>query len=76
MDLREIAALAPVAQPLAAVLAPYLPADAALQRRITVLRNAGEVVVVDLPGHEKQRAELGCDRRLARRNGKWIVEKL
>jgi ATP phosphoribosyltransferase regulatory subunit len=75
MDLRDIVALVPAAQPLAAVLAPYLPADAALQRRITVLRKAGEVVVVDLPGHEKQRAELGCDRRLAWRNGKWIVEK-
>jgi ATP phosphoribosyltransferase regulatory subunit len=57
------------------VLAPYLPLDAALQRRITALRKAGESVIVDLPGHEKSRAELGCNRKLALRNGKWIVEK-
>jgi len=31
-------------------------------------------VIVDLPGHDKARDELGCNRRLALRNGKWIVE--
>src|SRR5436309_9633567 len=38
MDLREIAAAAPVAEARGAVLAPYLPQDAALQRRIAALR--------------------------------------
>lgn len=76
MDLREIVAMAPAAETRAAVLAPYLPADAALQRRIAVLRKAGDVVIVDLPGHHKARDELGCNRRLAQRNGKWIVERL
>ncbi len=75
MDLREIVATTPVAETRARVLAPYLPPDAALQRRITALRNAGESVIVDLPGHEKSRAELGCNRKLALRNGKWIVVK-
>jgi len=75
MDLREIVAAAPVAETRAAVLAPYLPQDAALQRRITALRKAGDVVIVDLPGHEKSRAELGCNRKLMLRNGKWVVEK-
>ncbi len=76
MDLREIVAIAPPAEPRAAILAPYLPADVALQRRVATLRKAGEAVIVDLPGHEKARDELGCNRRLAMRNGKWIVEPL
>ncbi len=75
LDLREIVAVAPAAETRAAVLAPYLPADAALQRRIAALRKAGDVVIVDLPGHDKARDELGCNRRLALRNGKWIVEQ-
>jgi ATP phosphoribosyltransferase regulatory subunit len=76
MDLREIVAMTPAAESRTAVLAPYLPADAALQRRIAVLRKAGDVVIVDLPGHDKARDELGCNRRLALRNGKWVVEPL
>ncbi len=73
MDLREVAAAGRDAEPPAAVLAPHLPQDASLQRRIARLREAGEIVVVDLPGHEKARAELGCDRRLQRVNGQWKV---
>ena len=75
MDLREIVAAAPAGEARGAVLAPYLPQDAALQRRIAMRRKAGEVVIVDLPGHEKSRAELGCDRKLALHNGKWVVVK-
>jgi ATP phosphoribosyltransferase regulatory subunit len=74
--LREIVAVAPPADPRTAILAPYLPADTALQRRIVTLRKAGDVVIVDLPGHEKARDELGCSRRFALRNGKWIVEPI
>ncbi|MDB5808712.1 MAG: hisZ [Betaproteobacteria bacterium] len=76
MDLREIIAAAPAADSRNSILAPYLPADAALQRRISTLRKSGDAVIVDLPGHDKVRDELGCNRRLARRNGKWIVEPL
>lgn len=75
LDLREVAVVAPAADTRAAVLAPYLPQDGALQRRIAGLRTAGEVVIVDLPGHEKSRAELGCNRKLARRSGKWVLIK-
>ena len=75
MDLREIVAAAPVAEARAAVLAPHLPRDAALLRRIATLRGAGEIVIIDLPGHEKSRAELGCNRKLMLRNGKWVVVK-
>ncbi len=74
MDLREVIAVAPPAEPRKAILAPYAPQDAALQRRIATLRKAGDTVVVDLPGHEKSREELGCNRRLVLHNGKWVVQ--
>jgi ATP phosphoribosyltransferase regulatory subunit len=74
MDLREVVAIAPPAEPSKAILAPYLPSDAALQRRIATLRKSGDAVVVDLPGHEKARDELACNRRLALHNGKWVVQ--
>ena len=75
MDLRELAAAASAGEVRGAVLAPYLPQDAALLRPIATLRKAGEIVIVDLPGHEKSRAELGCERCLQRINGQWKVVK-
>ena len=75
MDLREITAAAPAVPARSAVIAPHVPRDPALQRRIAMLRRAGEIVIVDLPGHEKSRAELGCNRCLQRINGKWKVAK-
>jgi len=75
MDLREIVGAAPAGEARGAMLAPHLPQDAALQRRIATLRKAGEIVIVDLPGHEKSRGELGCDRCLQRINGQWKVVK-
>jgi ATP phosphoribosyltransferase regulatory subunit len=76
MDLRELAALGGVERPRACVLAPYAPDDAGLQRRIKALRGRGTAVVVDLPGHAQAGGESGCDRRLVRRQGKWLLEKL
>lgn len=75
MDLREIARVAPREVRAGAILAPHAE-DAALLAAVKALRDKGEVVIVDLPGHEAARAELGCDRRLARRGGKWEVVAL
>jgi len=75
MDLREIARVAPGETRSGAILAPYLE-DAALRAAVQALRDEGEIVIVDLPGHEAARAELGCDRRLVRRGAKWEVEAL
>ena len=72
MDLRQLAALAPPPPARARILAPALE-DEALDAAIARLREAGEVVVVDLPGHEAARAELACDRRLEKKDGKWRV---
>jgi ATP phosphoribosyltransferase regulatory subunit len=76
MDLRELAAVSPGASGRAAIRAPYRPRSGALRRRMEALRGRGEVVIEDLPGHARARAELGCDRRLVLRAGKWIVQKL
>ena len=75
MDLRQIVRLAPRAPRRAGILAPHA-GDAGLRDAIAALRNAGEVVIRDLPGHESTERELGCDRRLVSRNGKWGVEAL
>ncbi|HXV08179.1 MAG TPA: ATP phosphoribosyltransferase regulatory subunit [Burkholderiales bacterium] len=73
MDLRELAALGGRPAAARAVLAPYRPGEGALQRKVEELRAGGEVVIVDLPGHERTRAELGCDRELVLRDGAWEV---
>jgi ATP phosphoribosyltransferase regulatory subunit len=74
MDLRELASLSPGGDGPRGVLAPYKPDDADLQRRIALLRGRGTPVVVELPGHSD--GVIGCERRLVRRKGKWLLEKL
>ena len=72
MDLRQLAGLATNGKPRRAILAPAGD-DASLAKAIAELRAKGEIVVVDMPGHEKARAELRCDRKLAKKGGKWRV---
>lgn len=76
LDLREIAALRPPATARTCVLAPYVPADTALARRVGALRAAGTPVVIELPGHDRSQAELQCNKRLVRRAGRWVIEKV
>ena len=75
MDLRRIAALVgPTPRP-AAILAPCVE-DRALDEEVARLRAAGEIVGADLPGHAAARAELGCDRTLESKAGRWTVVPL
>jgi ATP phosphoribosyltransferase regulatory subunit len=75
LDMRGLmTALNPVAQQ-SAILAPYNE-DPSLQQCIQTLRASGEVVVIDLPGHEAHQAELGCDRILVRQGNDWDVVSL
>jgi ATP phosphoribosyltransferase regulatory subunit len=76
LDLRELAGLVTAATPERGILAPYAPQDRSLQQAIDELRGRGEVVVVDLPGHDGTRAELGCDRRLVQRGSQWMLDPL
>jgi len=75
MDLRELARVAPERPRPAGILAPCVE-DVALAARIDALRAQGEVVVVDLPGHEGARAELGCDRQLVLKQRRWEIVAL
>jgi len=72
MDLRQLAALAPKAEAKGRILAPALD-DPALRDAIAQLREAGSVVVVEMPGTEKNRSELACENRLEMKDGKWRV---
>jgi len=70
LDMRALIGMLPPAACSGAILAPYAE-DAALQGQIDALRHAGEVVVVDLPGHEAHRPELQCDRMLVKKGESW-----
>jgi ATP phosphoribosyltransferase regulatory subunit len=77
MDLRELAVWRRAdAKDAVCVRAPYRPNDSALQRRIGALRARGTPVIIDLPRRDGEPGELGCDRELLQRGGKWTVEKL
>lgn len=75
MDLRELSQLA--AEPVLprAILAPA-GGDSDLRKVVADLRAEGNVVIEALPGHEGTWGEVGCDRRLVLRSGKWIAEKI
>jgi len=76
IDLRELADMGNGDINPMRVLAPYLPGDADLQAEVARLRAGGVIVVVDLPGHEASRAELGCEQQLVPRAGAWKLEPL
>jgi ATP phosphoribosyltransferase regulatory subunit len=75
LDLRQLARQAPQLGRLPAIRAPY-GNDPGLNQQIRILREAGERVVVDLPGHEADVAELACDRQLEIVEGEWQVAPL
>jgi ATP phosphoribosyltransferase regulatory subunit len=73
--MRELVRVLPPVAEAGGVLVPYSD-DTALAAEVKRLRDAGEVVITDLPGHDSTRMQLGCDRRLVLKNGKWQMEKL
>ncbi|MCX7140984.1 MAG: ATP phosphoribosyltransferase regulatory subunit [Proteobacteria bacterium] len=77
--LLELARLAPAAPAPGCIRAPRVD-DAALDKVIAGLRQAGEVVIQELPGHEnedKDGHDQGrCTRVLVKQKGKWQVKKL
>ncbi len=73
LDLREVARISPIEARSSAILAPWKHDDA-LRASVAALRDAGEVVIQALPGHEHDLDEFACDRVLVERDGAWIVE--
>ena len=79
IDLRELARVVPAAVRPRGILAPLCDdarGDSGLAKRIAALRDAGEVVVHEFPGHADAIVELHCDRRLVRRDNDWAIEPL
>jgi len=72
MDLRQLASLSRAPGERRAIVAPW-SAEPAWQGAVARLREEGHIVVVELPGHENARAELGCDRILEKKEGTWRV---
>jgi ATP phosphoribosyltransferase regulatory subunit len=72
MDLRDLARAASQEKAAAAIRAPH-SRDPGLAAAIGKLRSAGEVVVVELPGHAGTPVQPECDRELVKRGGKWVV---
>ncbi len=75
MDLRILAGLTRPAAGSVRILAPYVQ-DKVLQDKIDSLRAHGESVIVELPGSESYRRELGCARILMRQHDGWEVVAL
>ena len=76
LDLREIASQFWRSPGAKATLAPYLK-NAKLAEKIHELRSSGEIVIIDLPGHENQRSEYDYDKVLRQDpQGEWVVNKL
>jgi len=76
IDLRDLAGLS-VADANAngnRIMAPYRPDDVQLQSAIRASREAGDAVIVDLPGHDSSRDELRCSAEFVLRDGSWLLE--
>ena len=73
--LLDLARLAPSESAPGWIRAPRL-SNPALEDAIAGLRQAGEVVIQELPGHENQDDEGRCTRQLSEQNGKWRVKKI
>ncbi|WP_250534137.1 ATP phosphoribosyltransferase regulatory subunit [Caballeronia sp. AZ10_KS36] len=74
LDLREVARISPVDARGSAILAPWKH-DEPLRAAVAALRDAGEVVIQALPGHDHDLDEFAFDRVLIERDGRWEVEE-
>jgi ATP phosphoribosyltransferase regulatory subunit len=70
MDLRQLGRLSIAARKRSSILAPHAE-DPALRALVAELRAKGEIVIVDLPGHDA--AELGCERKIVKDRETWRV---
>jgi len=75
-DLRQWLKLVDAPAPaIRGILAPDSD-DPALAQEMALLRTKGERVVMWLPGEKCSATELGCDRVLAKKGGRWVIETI
>lgn len=75
MDLRELSRLLPSAEKRSAIHAPW-SANTVLCEKIRQLRQAGEIVICDLPGARAGYDEFICDRELVADGDNWILKTI
>jgi ATP phosphoribosyltransferase regulatory subunit len=76
LDLRELAQCSPAAVTLPGMILAPADNDPALKVEVSRLRDAGEIVVDALPGHDGTWKDAGCDRQLVMHAGRWTVVAL
>jgi ATP phosphoribosyltransferase regulatory subunit len=75
LDLKALAEAAPPPAVRGAIRAPWSE-DAELRAAVRRLREAGETVIVVLPGDPPETPVHACDRELAQAAGRWVVRVL
>jgi len=73
LDLREVVRISPLEARRSAILAPWNN-DHGLRQKVATLRDAGEIVIQALPGHDHAVDEFACDRVLVEQAGVWVVQ--
>lgn len=76
MDLRELSGLVHGDLYPSRIWAPYAKGDENLESKIDQLRCEGQIVVVELPGHECDRDLSDCDRKLVLEGQNWVVVEI
>jgi ATP phosphoribosyltransferase regulatory subunit len=72
LDLKALAEVARLPAAAPAVRAPW-GEQPGLREAVRRLREAGEVVVFALPGHEDQAQAVACDREIVEIGGQWVI---
>ena len=75
LDLKSLAEVAGITPAPAAIRAPW-GEDPALRAAVRRLREAGEIVLSVLPGHEPEAQAFACDRELFCVDGRWLLRAI
>jgi ATP phosphoribosyltransferase regulatory subunit len=75
LDLKALLPLISTSEARRAILAPAI-VDSLAKTEVIKLRAAGEIVIARLHGHDAHTHELGCDRELILKDGKYVVVPL
>jgi len=75
-DLKTLLATGSYAAPQKSAIFVPLSDDPSLPAEIRKFRDAGEIVITELPDQAGNAAGMGCDRKLELKNGKWVVTKV